>query len=163
MNTIRFLLDRSLQIFCCILFVCMVGVASWQVITRYVLNSPSTMSEALLRFLLIWLSMMAIAYVSGKRGHVSLTLLGDHLTGNLKKLLDISIEAIFIVFALTVFIYGGIQATANTMSQTYPMLQISKSLIYASLPVAGTIITIYCILNCISLYRNVAIKGVDEQ
>lgn len=160
MKAIRTLLDRSLQALCSALLLCMVGVASWQVISRYLLNSPSTTSEALLRFCLIWISMMAIAYVSGRRGHVSLTLLTDKLTGKASRIFEMIIELIFLAFSSAIFVYGGYQAAANSMGQTYPMLQIPKGMVYVSLPVTGVIICIYCILNCVSIYKKMPIKEV---
>ncbi|MDN3556544.1 TRAP transporter small permease [Halomonas maura] len=153
MERIRTLLDRSIQAVCCLLFITMVGVASWQVIARYVLNDPSTVSEAFLRFSLVWLSMIAIAYVAGSREHVSLTLLTDRLTGPWKTTFDIFIEILFIAFASVILVFGGFQAASNSMSQIYPMLNVPKGALYSSLPAAGGIIILYCTINCISIYK----------
>lgn len=150
----RNLLDRFIQTVCCGLFIVMVAAASWQVISRYALNSPSTISEAFLRFSLVWLSMIAIAYVAGRREHVSLTLLTDRLSGVWKASLDMSIELLFIVFAGLVMIYGGAQAASGTMSQIYPMLGIPKGFLYLSLPVSGSIIVTYCLMNCLDLFHD---------
>ncbi|GEK72643.1 MULTISPECIES: TRAP transporter small permease [Halomonas] len=149
----RSLLDRFIQAVCCGLFIVMVVAASWQVISRYALNSPSTISEAFLRFSLVWLSMIAIAYVAGRREHVSLTLLTDRLSGIWKATLDMSIEILFIAFAGLVMIYGGAQAASNTMSQIYPMLEIPKGFLYLSLPASGSIIVTYCLMNCLDLFH----------
>ncbi|SJN12883.1 TRAP-type C4-dicarboxylate transport system, small permease component [Halomonas citrativorans] len=154
MLTLHAAIDKILKFVCCLLFISMVGVASWQVIARYVLNNPSTVSEALLRFSLVWLSMLAIAYVTGQREHVRLTLLTDKLTGNWRFFSDFSIELLFIIFAAVVLIYGGMQATSNSMSQIYPMLNIPKGLLYLSLPVSGSLIIVYCLNNCLILYKN---------
>ncbi|MBB3141866.1 TRAP transporter small permease [Halomonas organivorans] len=148
MEHVRTLLDRVILTVCCGLFITMVMAASWQVISRYALNSPSTISEAFLRFSLVWMSMIAIAYVAGLREHVSLTLFIDKLDGLWKVMLEISIEILFIFFAVFVMIYGGTQAAYNTMSQIYPMLGIPKGVLYMSLPVSGSIIVIYCLMNC---------------
>lgn len=155
MITIHAAMDKILKLVCCLLFISMVGVASWQVIARYVLNNPSTISEALLRFSLVWLSMLAIAYVTGQREHVSLTLLTGKLTGKWKIGCDFLMEFLFIGFSAVVLIYGGIQAASNSMSQIYPMLNIPKGLLYLSLPVSGTLIIVYCLNNCLLIYKNV--------
>ncbi|MBT2785207.1 MULTISPECIES: TRAP transporter small permease [unclassified Halomonas] len=155
MLTIHASMDKILKIVCCLLLISMVGVASWQVIARYILNNPSTISEALLRFTLVWLSMLSIAYVTGQREHVSLTLLTEKLTGKWKIGCDFLMEFLFIGFSAVVLIYGGLQATSNSMSQIYPMLNIPKGLLYLSLPVSGAIIIIYCLNNCILIYKNI--------
>ncbi|WP_043527683.1 TRAP transporter small permease [Litchfieldella xinjiangensis] len=154
MITVRKLLDRIIQFFCCSIFLLMVIVASWQVISRYVLNSPSTVSESFLKFSLVWLSLIAIAYVAGQREHVSLTLLTDRLDGILKHISNILIELFFIAFAAFILLYGGTQSTLNTMSQVYPMLQVPKGLLYLSLPVSGAIIIIYCLLNISDIVKS---------
>lgn len=152
MEPLRLILDRTIQALCGLLFIIMVVVASWQVASRYVFNSPSTISGSFLKLSLVWLSMMAIAYVAGRREHVSLTLFTDKLSGFSKILSEIGIEILFMFFAGLVMIYGGVQVTLNTMSQMYPMLGIPKGIIYLSLPTSGGLIAIYCLLNCLALY-----------
>ncbi|SJK83831.1 TRAP transporter small permease [Halomonas elongata] len=154
MQKVRTVIDRSIQLVCCFLFMVMVVTASWQVISRYILNSPSTTSEAFLRCSLIWLSMLAIAYVAGRREHVSLTLFTDKLTGSWKMASDLLTELLFIVFSIFIMIHGGFHAASNTMSQLYPMLNIPKGLIYLSLPVSGCIIVAYSIINCLKIIQN---------
>ncbi len=154
MQRLRTALDRSIQVICCFLFMAMVITASWQVISRYVLDDPSTTSEAFLRCALIWLSMLSIAYVAGRREHVSLTLFTDRLNGSWKATSDLLTELLFIVFSSFIMIHGGFHAASNTMSQLYPMLNIPKGFIYLSLPVSGAIIVTYCIINCLKIYQN---------
>ncbi|WP_106475703.1 TRAP transporter small permease [Phytohalomonas tamaricis] len=156
MKAIRHILDTGLQFFCCSLFLLMIIVSTWQVASRYIFNDPSTVTEAILRCLLIWLSSVSIAYVVGQREHVSLTLLTDKLNEKWQLILAVGVEVIFIAFSFFVLIYGGGKATSNSMSQLYPILQIPKSIIYVPLVLAGVIIVIYSCLNCHSLYRPTA-------
>lgn len=67
-------IDKTLEFVTIALFLVMVAVTTWQVIARYVLNNPSTITEEFVRFSLIWLSMLAAAYVAGKNGHIAITL-----------------------------------------------------------------------------------------
>ena len=39
----------------------------WQIITRYFSASPSSFSDELARYLMIWLGLIGSAYVSGKK------------------------------------------------------------------------------------------------
>jgi TRAP-type C4-dicarboxylate transport system permease small subunit len=77
MNSIKKVADRIIEFVTCSLFIIMIVVASWQVISRYILNSPSTVTEEFLRFSLIWLAMLASAYVVGKNTHIAITFLRD--------------------------------------------------------------------------------------
>jgi TRAP-type C4-dicarboxylate transport system permease small subunit len=60
----RLLIDQIIRFFCCLLLSAMIIIVTWQVISRYVLNAPSTFSEELLRFGVIWLSLLGAAYTA---------------------------------------------------------------------------------------------------
>ena len=79
MNTFRKGLDLLLGSICCLMLAIMVGIACWQVISRYILDVPSTLTEEMLRFSLVWVSMLGMAFVVGKKQHISLTILLDKL------------------------------------------------------------------------------------
>ena len=66
MENFRKGLDRLLEIVCCLVLTIMVVVSCWQVISRYLVGRPSTITEELLRFMLVWISMLGMAYVAGK-------------------------------------------------------------------------------------------------
>lgn len=73
MNTFRKGLDSLLGAVCCLMLAIMVGIACWQVMSRYILGVPSTITEEMLRFLLVWVSMLGMAFVAGQKQHISLT------------------------------------------------------------------------------------------
>ena len=45
METLRKGLDKVLEFICCILLALMTILVTWQVVSRYVLNNPSTITE----------------------------------------------------------------------------------------------------------------------
>ena len=53
----------------------MVVVCCWQVITRFVLGNPSKYTEEILRFALIWLTMLGAPYAYGAKQHLAIDLL----------------------------------------------------------------------------------------
>ena len=55
----RGLIDKIIQVLSTIIMGVMVIAVCWQVITRYILNNPSTVTEEALRYLLIWVTMAA--------------------------------------------------------------------------------------------------------
>ena len=55
----RGLIDKIIQVLSTIIMGVMVIAVCWQVITRYILNNPSTVTEEALRYLLIWVTMVA--------------------------------------------------------------------------------------------------------
>lgn len=151
MEKVKKCVDKMLELITVTLLLVMVAVTTWQVITRYVLNSPSTATEEFVRFSLIWLSMLAAAYVVGKKSHIAITLLSDRLKERKKLVLDLVIQSSFLVFALVIMVYGGLRAVSITMTQISPSLSLPMGYVYLSLPVAGVLIIFYSSLNIIEL------------
>lgn len=147
MNAIRKILDRTLEILGSVVFVVMILLVLFQIFSRVVLNNPNTMTEELVRFLMIWLSMLASAYVVGKRGHLAVTLLSDHLSGSNKRLLEIVVQILFLLFAAVIMVYGGWKATMVNVAQISPSLSLSMGYVYGAVPVSGVIMFIYSLLN----------------
>lgn len=147
MNIIRKILDRILEALACLMLVVMVVVVCWQVISRYVLGTPSTFTEELLRFALVWLSMLGIAYVSGKQQHISLTLFIDKASPAVRHVWMLMLQICIAVFALYALIIGGLQISTISMEQFSPALNISMGHVYYALPLSGVLIIIYSVLN----------------
>lgn len=95
----------------------MVVVGSYQIITRFIFNNPSTISEELLTYSFAWMAMFATAYVFGKRDHMRMTFVVDKLAPAQRKVLEIVLEILVIAFAVIVLIYGGFNIMGLTMTQ----------------------------------------------
>lgn len=70
MNSIRKILDKILEVACILIFGIMTILVVYQVVTRYVFQSPSSWSESVVTYGFIWLAMLGGAYVFGKRDHI---------------------------------------------------------------------------------------------
>ncbi|MDI6400532.1 TRAP transporter small permease [Balneolaceae bacterium ANBcel3] len=115
----------------------------WQVFTRYILQSPSTFTDELARFLLIWVSLLGGAYYSGKNIHISVEVLPSRLSPQNRKKLQIFIKALVCVFVFSVFVIGGIYLMYTIRHQITPALQIPMALVYLIGPVSGSLICFY--------------------
>ncbi len=153
MRMIRKWLDKTIEVFACVIMTMMVLVACWQVISRYVFNDPSTFSEELLRFSLVWLSVIGLAYVAGKTEHISLTLFLDKFPRNLVKYWNMLIQIVFILFAVYIMIIGGWKVSSNAMMQVSPVLQLSMGKVYYALPLSGVLIIVYSLMNIVDLLK----------
>ncbi len=151
LEKIRKIIDVVLSSACAIIFAFMVCIGTYQIITRFVFNSPSTVSEELLTYSFTWMALLASAYVFGKRDHMRMGFVADKLTGTPRKILEILIEILLMVFIGSVLIYGGSSIMKLTMIQKTASLGIPMGVIYTILPVTGVIIFIYGILNIIDL------------
>ncbi|PMC38132.1 TRAP transporter permease DctQ [Bacillus sp. UMB0899] len=147
MRYVKKSVDRVIEFLTCALFLVMIAVASWQVLSRFILKNPSTFTEELLRYSLIWLAMLATAYVVGRSEHIAITYLRDRLDEDSAKKLDIVIQAFFLLFSATVMVYGGAKAVSLTMAQISPALHLPMGYVYLALPLSGVFILFYSVIN----------------
>ena len=135
-------ITRSILVF---LMGLLVLVVVWQVFTRYVLQAPSTFTDELARFLLIWVSLLGGAYYSGQNLHISVDVLPRYLNKVNRFRLVIFIKTLIALFVLAVFVIGGglLVYTTWTYLQITPALQIPMSLVYLIGPISGLLIVYY--------------------
>ncbi|MEL0550466.1 MULTISPECIES: TRAP transporter small permease [Enterobacteriaceae] len=148
-------LDRLLELVCCLVLTIMVAVSCWQVISRYIVGRPSTITEELLRFMLVWISMLGMAYVAGKQQHISLTLLIDKVSTTVRHWWMIVLQLTFMAFSVWILIIGGLKISAISMLQVSPALGIPMGKVYYALPIAGMLIIIYSLLNIVDAVRTI--------
>ena len=117
----------------------------WQVFTRFIMQSPSSYTEELARYMLIWLGILGAAYVAGQKMHLAIDLLSTKLTGSKKSYLEIVIQLSVFVFSLSVMVIGGIRLVQITLSlnQISAALQIPLGYVYSVLPLSGALMMFY--------------------
>ena len=156
MTQLRNILNKITASLSCIILALMTVLVTWQVITRFILNSPSTITEALAKYLFLWLVMIASAYVVGKREHMNLRIL-VHRCSHINQLrLSIISETIIFIFVLLVLGYGGGYIAVNAMAQMDSALPVPVGVVYLALPVGGLLAAMYALCNIvdfIKLYR----------
>lgn len=159
MNKLRKSLNKVIEVICIILLAFMVVLGSWQIITRYILNNPSTISEDLLIYSFVWMSLLGSAYVFGKKDHMTMVFFRQKLESkseNVKMALSIITELLVMIFSALVLVFGGTQISMLAMGQVSPALGVPMGYIYLALPLSGVITIIYNILNLIDLRQEVS-------
>lgn len=149
MKQIRSQLDKIIELLLVSILSAMVINVLWQIITRYFSASPSSFSDELARYLMIWLGLMGAAYVSGKKEHVSIDYFLKKLNHKKRVLLNRLIDFIILFFAFFVMIIGGGHLVFVTikLEQLSPSLQIPLGFVYSVIPLSGLIIIFYQISN----------------
>ena len=147
MHKLRAAIMKILGVVITLLFILMTLVGTYQIVTRYFFNRPSTISEELLTYSFTWMSLLASAYVLGKRDHMRMGFMADKLTGTARRYLEVFIDALSFFFAGVVMVYGGISITKLTMIQITASLRISMGWIYIIVPIAGLLIMVFSVMN----------------
>ena len=99
MHKLRAAIMKILGVVITLLFILMTLVGTYQIVTRYFFNRPSTISEELLTYSFTWMSLLASAYVFGKRDHMRMGFMADKLTGPARRYLEVFIDALSFFFA----------------------------------------------------------------
>ena len=147
MHLLDFTQNLGVTRFSIALVIVMVLLVLWQVIARYLLNSPSSFSEALTRYLFVWLVLITSTYAFGSREHMYISALNDRLRGKIRTVVNILIEVLTILFAACVMVFGGSIITRMQMVSLDSSLHIPMGVVYAVIPVCGVITVFYCICN----------------
>lgn len=130
-----------------LIFIMAVMVANvlWQVCSRYVLGSPSSFTDELARYLMIWLGVLGAAYVSGRNGHVAIDVLPERCSPPTRRVLQQTVRWIILAFALFGLVVGGLRLVYVTyvLEQYSPALRLPLAYVYLVIPVSGALIIYY--------------------
>lgn len=137
--------NRYLEYFLVLLMALMLFSVCWQVLTRYVFSSPSSFTDELARYLLIWIGTLGAAYASGKRLHLAIELFPSSLEGKSKYRLAVLINVLIIIFAIAVMVIGGSRLVyiTYTLGQVSAAMQLPLAYVYTILPISGMLIVYY--------------------
>lgn len=142
-------ITKLLELILIILVILISLIVLWQVFTRFVLNDPSSYTEELSRYLLIWISLLGGAYITGKKVNLAIDILPSKLKSPFLQYLNIFIYSIIFLFAGAVMVYGGMDLVLLNfeLQQKSASLQINIAYIYTILPISGIIICIYSFIH----------------
>ena len=140
-KTIDTLLGKSLAI----IMGFMVINVLWQVFTRYVVGTPSSFTDELARYLMIWVGILGAAYVSGRNMHVAIDVLPARSGKTTQKRLKLIVNILIILFALLAMVIGGCRLVyiSYLLGQQSPALQIPLAVVYMVIPLSGLLIIYY--------------------
>jgi len=146
-NRLIFFVDLWLARVLVSLLLAMVVTVSWQVASRYLFNDPSSVTEEIARFLLMWISLLGASYAYRTRMHLGLDLLVGKMSARTQYWVAQFGYGVALVFALTVMLCGGLHLVwlTWTLEQFSAALTIPMAGVYLVLPLSGLLISFYAI------------------
>jgi len=149
-------LNRVLEVFLVVLMSVLVIDVLWQVFSRYLLSSPSSFTDELAGFLLIWVGVLGAAYVAGRKEHLAIDILVQKSPPDRQRRLQFLIHALILLFALFVMVIGGssLVYTRFVLEVKSAALQLPLGYVYIVLPLSGLIIIYYEILHILHLNKS---------
>ncbi|EKB50962.1 TRAP transporter small permease [Cecembia lonarensis] len=123
----------------------MVVNVTWQVVSRYIFQNPSSFTDELSRFMLIWLGMLGAAYVAGQDQHLAIDIFPQKLVGKSRAKLMIFIYSLVLLFAFLVMVLGGSNLVYITyiLGQKSATLQLPLAYVYSIIPISGLLVAYY--------------------
>ena len=154
--TLRQKIDFVLEKFLMFIMALLVIDVLWQVISRYVLSSPSSFTDELAGFLLIWVGILGAAYVSGKQEHLAIDLMLQKSGPRRRKALELFIDICVVAFALFVMVIGGgwLVYTRFAFDVKSASLELPLGYVYVVLPISGIFIIYFRIDNAINVLKS---------
>lgn len=149
MQAVKAVVDRALERLLVVLMSLLVLDVLWQVASRFVLRSPSSFTDELARFLFIWIGLLGAAYVTGKRMHLAIDLLHGKLAPERRRVVQVLVHALVILFAVAILVVGGSRLVyvTLTLKQIAPALEIQLGYVYLVVPISGLLVTFYSLVN----------------
>jgi TRAP-type C4-dicarboxylate transport system permease small subunit len=145
--TFRARVDKVLEFFLVVLMSTLVLDVVWQVASRYIFGNPSSFTDELATFLLIWVGLAGAAYVKGKNEHLAIDILHTKLSPLNVVRMMMFINFLVIVFCLTIMIVGGswLVYTRFVLGQLSASMQVPVGYVYMIVPISGILMTYYAI------------------
>lgn len=121
----------------------------FHVFGRYFVGKTYMGTMELVRYTMVWTSMLGAAAAFGAREHVSITFLKSRLSHASWVWLNFIGNALLCLF-LVIMIIGGITISIRNLNQTSLGMQISMFYPYLAIPVGGVIIIPYVLSDMLS-------------
>jgi|26BtaG_2_1085354.scaffolds.fasta_scaffold00158_23 TRAP-type C4-dicarboxylate transport system permease small subunit len=145
MQTVVHIADGALRSFLIVCVAVLVACVTWQVSSRYLLDAPSTLTDEIGRFTLMWFALLAAAYVLGQRRHLAIDLLSGLQPGPLKRSVAVLLTVLIALFSLALLVGGWLLATKTLETgQVTPTLRIPMGYVYLAVPVSAVLMLVYC-------------------
>ena len=134
---------------CCALLIIMLLITFFQVVMRFIFNSPFSWSEELTLIFLVWFGYLCMPIHIFHDSHAALYFLYNRLPVALKKAVDIMRHGLLMWLFSQMIVYGYTITKLN-MPKLQPATRVSQGWLFAPLIVGGVLMLIYCALNLLT-------------
>ena len=138
------------------LFITIGFIVSYEVIMRYLFNSPTIWVNEVSRFLQIWATYLALTYSFHKKDFIRITVIYDRLNENGKKILDF-ISFIFILIFSSFVVYFGWLIAYDSLKvgrTSSTILDVPSFLTEFAIPLCFAFLVLRVILEAIKYIRD---------
>lgn len=145
LDTFCGLIDRIASAVTAVLMIFLTLLIGFNVISRFVLNSPIAWQYEATLVCLSWVVFVGMSITFRNDEHMRLTFVSNALPEKLQPIWIVIMDMLVLVF----LVYGGIcsiSVVGNAMSTTYQTIPVSRGLFYMPFPI-GCLISVLHIIN----------------
>ena len=138
------------------LFITIGFIISYEVIARYVFNSPTIWVNEVSRFLQIWATYLALTYSFHKKDFIRITVIYDKLNESGKKVLDFISFIFILIFSSFVVYYGWLIAydSLKVGRTSSTILDVPSFLTEFAIPLCFAFLVLRVILEIIKYFKD---------
>jgi TRAP-type C4-dicarboxylate transport system permease small subunit len=144
-------LDKFLELLVTVAMAVLVVDVCWQVFTRYILGDPSSWTEELATFLMIWVGLLGASVALNRGAHLGIDYFVEKLSPRRGLYVSVTVFALIAVFSALVMVGGGIQLVARILAteQVSPALGLKMGYVYLAVPISGFFLVLYSVELCV--------------
>lgn len=133
----------------------------WQIVSRFIVGKPSSFTEELAGFLLMWIGLLGGSYAYFKKAHLGIDIFMLRLSATRKIQFDIIISLLVLLFSIAVLIAGGIRLVyiSFALHQISPALKLSMGFVYLVVPLSGFLMMYHACNNIVKDVQHLKTPG----
>ncbi len=142
---VKKILDRTLEVLVTVVMLVLVVDVVWQVFTRYILRNPSSWTEELATFLMIWVGLLGASVALNRNAHLGIDYFTLKLSPEKRLYTQLLVFFCIAAFSLLVMVIGGIKLVWITLqtNQVSPALGLKMGHVYLAVPISGAFLALY--------------------
>ncbi len=148
MNNIIRKMEKGINFICALLVAFLTIVVSTEVISRYFLGFPIAITTELTNITFPWITALAAISITIHEENISLMFVKEKFSPKIRNYVEILINILSITFS-AIMVKSSIDLSLQLKTQTMALLGFSKVVLYGSIVVGFTMITIVLIYQLI--------------
>ena len=153
------------EIFCAVIFLCMIGLVFYNAFLRYVFGGSYPPSEEWARFLFIYITFFGAIEAFYWKKHIAVDMFVDMFSGMSRKCIEI-LAILLTMGALGLLLDGGITYVLQTIDTNSVATNVNMAFINSTLPIMAFTAILICLRDLIALVRRPAssfVKATEEE
>jgi TRAP-type C4-dicarboxylate transport system permease small subunit len=149
---------KVIQIVCWLIFIVLISVGFFNVLSRFIFHLGLSWSDELSRFLFIWITFLGSVLVNDTYGHMNLDALVTHLSPRRANVVQILATTI-VLLIMIILTVGSVQVVKMNWDWSSSALRIPYGFVYSVIPFSFAIMVIQSIVRLIKIIKNFSKGG----